>query len=129
MHSLQSQWGKSCGKGEGHPCKKYVASLCCRLVHHDAVSAPLAVRGAFAVLVEVVRLFPRVGYARQGEITREACIYSLQKEHDIFGVCMASLRSLSAEMSRKDMDSEAVLGTELWTRLLQQALPCGELCR
>ena len=119
FHSLQSQWGESCGKGEGRRCKEYVASLCCRLVHRDAGSAPLAVRGAFAVLVEVVRLFPRVSYAVHGDITREACIYSLQKEHDIIGACMASLRSLSAEMSRKDMDSEAVLGTELWTRLLQ----------
>lgn len=121
FHCLQSSWGESDGvgaNGQGKFCKGYVAELCCNIVK-DPNTSPLAMKGAFAVLVEVIRLFPRFNFAQRGDKTREACIHGLQSMFDVIGACMANLKTLSQGLDVKVMESDDVLNTELWTRLSQ----------
>mmetsp|Transcript_39620 Transcript_39620/g.93227 ORF Transcript_39620/g.93227 Transcript_39620/m.93227 type:complete len:2695 (+) Transcript_39620:129-8213(+) len=131
FHCLQSSWGEVDGNGtpgQGKFCKEYVAELCCNIVK-DPKTSRMAVRGAFAVLMEVIRLFPRSNFALRGDKTREACIYGLQQQFDVLQACMASLKVLSQDLNTTVMDSDEVLNTELWTRLLQLRYlleNCGE---
>jgi hypothetical protein len=118
FHCLQSSWGELDGKGQGKYCKEYVAELCCNIVKNPDTS-PRAVKGAFAVLNEVIRLFPRTNFAQRGDKTREECIHGLQKQFDVLQACLNNLKTLSASLDKKIMDSDKVLDTELWTRLLQ----------
>jgi hypothetical protein len=43
----------------------------------------------------------------------------------VVGACMASLRALSATMTPAELNSDGVLGAELWTRLLQVSVRGG----
>ena len=118
FHCLQSSWGEVDGRGQGKACKDYVAQVCCDIVKNSD-NRPRAVEGAFAVLIEVVRLFPRTNFAQKDEKTREECIFGLQKQFDVLQACLSNLKMLSASIDLVTMDSDQVLETELWTRLLQ----------
>ena len=122
FHCLQSTWGEldGNGNGQGKQCKEYVAHLCCRIVQNKGgATSQMAMKGAFAVLMEVIRLFPRSNFAAPRDITRESCIHMLQTQFDILQACMLNLRSLSQSLDGKVMESDDVLQTELWTRLGQ----------
>jgi len=119
FHCLQSTWGEVDGSaGQGKLCKDHVLDLCCNIVK-DPSASQRAIKGAFAVLMEVIRLFPRNNFAQRGDKTREACIHGLQEKYDVVQACMTNLGSLSKTMDRSIMDSDEVLNTQLWTRLLQ----------
>jgi len=122
FHCLQSTWGEidGNGNGQGKQCKEYVANLCCKIVQNKGGStSQMAMKGAFAVLMEVIRLFPRSNFAAPRDITRESCIHALQTQFDMLQACMLNLRSLSQGLDGRVMESDDVLQSELWTRLGQ----------
>ena len=123
FHCLQSTWGEvdSSGmSGQGKQCKEYVAHLCCKIVQNKGGNtSQMAMKGAFAVLMEVIRLFPRSNFASPRDTTREACIHGLQTTFDVLQACMLNSRSLSQSLDGRVMESDDVLNTELWTRLGQ----------
>jgi len=123
FHCLQSTWGEvdSTGmNGQGKQCKEYVAHLCCKIVQNKGGNtSQMAMKGAFAVLMEVIRLFPRSNFASPRDITREACIHALQTQFDVLQACMLNSRSLSQSLDGRVIESDDVLQTELWTRLGQ----------
>jgi len=82
-------------------------------------TSQMVVSGAFAVLVETLRLFPRCNFKGPAELTREECIYALQKQFDVLSAGILNAGSLSQSLDERVMENDDVLQTELWARLEQ----------
>jgi hypothetical protein len=101
LPAIELGCGGRCGQ-HWTGCREYVAHLCCKIVQNQAVTSQMAMKGAFAIFVEVIGLFPRPNFAMLHNITREAFIHDLQVQYDMVQACLINLRSLIQDLERRD---------------------------
>jgi len=107
-NQLEDQQLGSSSADQGCPYVMMPSEMVQRIV---GTTSQMAMKGAFAVLMEVIRLFPRSNFAAELDTTREDCIVALQTQFDVLQAVLLNLSGLSQDLDGKVMESDDVLKT------------------